>query len=131
MINFKKYRSLLLPIILPPISLAFVLGINQSKFGKGLEFSTVDLRFQVRAKTDAKAHDDVLLVGIDEQGLEQFGQWPWNRSVHGQFMKLLTLCPPKSMGWDLIFSEAAREEGEDQAFADGLILHQGAILGAA
>jgi adenylate cyclase len=131
MISFKKHQSLLLAIILPPISLAIVLGIDHLKFGAGLEFSTVDLRFQIRAKTDAKAHEDVLLVGIDEQGLEQFGQWPWPRTIHGQFMNFLTLCPPKSMGWDLIFSEAGRDEGEDQAFADGLILHPGAILGAA
>jgi CHASE2 domain-containing sensor protein len=101
--NFELNQSLLLAIVLPPISLAIVLGINQLKFGAALEFSTVDLRFRIRAKTDAKAHEDVLLVGIDEQGLEQFGQWPWPRTVHGQFMQFLTLRPSKSMGWDLIF----------------------------
>ncbi|MEM1297219.1 MAG: adenylate/guanylate cyclase domain-containing protein [Verrucomicrobiota bacterium] len=69
-------------------------------------------------------------MGIGEQGLENFGRWPWPRSIHGQFLQFLSLRSPKSIAFDLLFTEASQDAQEDLTFADGLLLHPGAITGA-
>ncbi|MEO0447208.1 MAG: CHASE2 domain-containing protein, partial [Verrucomicrobiota bacterium] len=116
-------------LLLPPLALLLALGIAQTPLGKKMEYLTVDSRFQARAPHDPPAHPDLLLVGIGEQGIEHFGQWPWPRSIHGQLLQLLQLRPPTAITFDLIFSEPSQDSGHDDVFASGLEMHPGAITG--
>lgn len=126
----KKRSPLLLTLVLPLVGLALALGLDQLETGKRLENLIVDARFKWRAKNDSSADSRILLVGISEQGLENIGRWPWPRAVHGQLLQLLTLRPPKVVAFDLLFTEESQDPDQDTGFADGLLLHPGAITGA-
>lgn len=117
-------------LALPLVGLVLAICLDQLEGGKRLENLTMDARFKWRAKADPPADPRILMVGISEQGLESIGQWPWPRSVHGQFLQLLTLRPPKVIAFDLLFSEESQDPDQDIGFVEGLILHDGVITGA-
>jgi len=51
------------------------------------------------------APDDIIIIGIDEQSLRQFGRWPWPRSLHAELINKLSQTKAKGIVLDLIFSE--------------------------
>ena len=126
----KSHLSLILALVLPLAALLIAVGFTNLPVGKRMEFVTVDSRFQSRAASDPHANPRILLVGISEQGLENFGRWPWPRSIHGQLLQFLTVRPPKAIAFDLLFTETSQDAEQDVAFADGLALHTGSITGA-
>src|SRR5262245_43416558 len=73
-----------------------------------IENLTLDQRTKLRAwlKPQAPA-DDVVLLGIDETSLKDFGEWPWNREIHGDLLSLLGLVKPGVIAWDILFIGAA------------------------
>ncbi len=50
----------------------------------------------------------VAIVDIDENSLEQFGQWPWPRTRVAELVDRLTALGVATMGFDIIFAEADR-----------------------
>ena len=88
-----------------------------------LEWKAEDARLRVRAKTGAKPHAALCLLGIDEKSIEDFGQWPFARTYHGQFLEWLQreeAARPAVMAWDLLFVDPGFDWQWDQFFADGL-----------
>lgn len=118
------------PVLLPPLVLVLMWPATLTRLGQQLEDVTVDWRFRARGAEDPAADARLVVVGIEEKGLQQWGRWPWSRQVHAQLLTLLTQRPPAVVGFDLLFTEPSREAGDDQVFGDALVLHPGAITGA-
>ena len=55
----------------------------------------------------------VLVIGIDEASLREYGRWPWSRTVHAALIDKLTRGQAEAIGYDVIFSEASRTQPED------------------
>ena len=137
-----KARSWI-PALAPVVVLGLMLAIwpseelnrrsafSASALSERLENVTVDWRFQARSPADPQADDRIFVVGIGEYSLEKLGRWPWPRSHHGQLLLALTQKPPRSIAFDILFSEPSSDAEQDIAFSDGLSLHPGAITGAA
>jgi CHASE2 domain-containing sensor protein len=66
------------------------------------------------------ASDRILLVTIDDPSLAALGQWPWPRTVHARAIETLAAYRPAAIGYDVLFTEAGRSAGEDQALAAAL-----------
>jgi len=56
---------------------------------------------------------EILVIGIDNESLQEYGQWPWNRELLGRALSKMNEQPPKTVGIDLILSENSRVGIED------------------
>ena len=69
-------------------------------------------------------HPDILVLGIDEQALAEFGPWPWRRYVIADIINILNTyedARPAVIGIDAVFSEYQRFFPEDdQKLADAV-----------
>ena len=64
--------------------------------------------------------DDVVIVGIDETSFQAMEmQWPWPREVHGELVNEISKFNPKSIVFDVVFSEPSNEVS-DNHFADSI-----------
>lgn len=105
----------------------------RSDVGQRIENTTLDWRTRKRAAWAPRLpREDLLIIGIDEASLKEFKQWPWARSVHGDFHQLLSVVepsPPSAIGWDILFTEPA---AADDKFVAGIKLSGlDSVLGAA
>lgn len=115
----------------PAGALFLFLCLKEFTFFNDIENKTVDWRFQLRASHDPKANSQLILVGIDQYSLDALGRWPWQRSIHGDFLKLLTLVNPAAVGWDILFTEATNgDAASDQNLADGASALGSVVTGA-
>ena len=64
--------------------------------------------------------DDVVIVGIDETSFQAMEmQWPWPREVHGELVNEISKFNPKSIVFDVVFSEPSNEVS-DNHFAEAI-----------
>src|SRR5262249_48708513 len=49
-----------------------------------------------------------IIVGIDEQSLEHFGQWPWPRTLVARLLDKIAESRPAAIGVDILFSDPDR-----------------------
>ena len=61
----------------------------------------------------------VLVVDIDEQSLEEMGQWPWPRYFLGEMIWRLSEAGASVVAFDVLFSEPDRTSPAQQAVAYG------------
>lgn len=120
-----------MPLLAPVGVLALLFAVASLDLSQQLENVTVDWRFKARESSDPPADSRILLVGIGELSLRQFGKWEdWTRKNHADFLSLASLRQPKVVAFDFFFSEPSREEENDVAFAEWLEMFPGAITGA-
>lgn len=83
-----------------------LLALTLITFSTGL-FSRVDnLLFDIGQRLHHQpAPDDVIIVGIDEASLKEFGRWPWPRETHAKLLTRLHEEGAAAIGMDIIFSE--------------------------
>jgi len=64
--------------------------------------------------------DEVVIVGIDETSFQAMEmQWPWPREVHGELVNEISKFNPKSIVFDVVFSEPSNENS-DNYFAESI-----------
>lgn len=79
---------------------------------------TVDQLLQDRVMQQEQPVDTTIaIIGIDDQSLEDFGSWPWSRSVHAQLLDLLSEGHPAVIGFDLTFPVGSEDQEADAEFA--------------
>ena len=72
--------------------------------------------------------DDVVIVGIDETSFQAMDmQWPWPREVHGELVNEISKFNPKSIVFDVVFSEPSNEIS-DNHFAEAISNSKRVIL---
>ncbi len=116
-------------ILLAPLVVGSLWFLRSVPFFERLEGITVDYRFKARAAYDKPAHPDLLLVGIDEVALKTFGQWPWDRSIHGDLCQLLGEAKPAAVAFDILFTEPGNPEA-DAHLAESAAALPGFVSGA-
>ncbi len=73
------------------------------------------------------APDDIVIVAIDDRSLKQLGRWPWSRHLHAQLLERLTRAGVRGVGFDIMFAEAANDDGGDTHLA-GAIAANGTVV---
>ena len=79
------------------------------------ELNAVDLRFRWRG--EQKAHPDIVLIEIDDGSLTAIGQWPWPRNIHAALLDLISRYKPKSIFFDVLFTDPGPVPKDDEIFA--------------
>jgi len=96
----------------PLATLLLMLALEQTKFFERINLVSENLRAELRysLRKQPSPHPDLLLVGISENSLNYFGMWPWPRSIHGDFLQLLSLAPPAVVAWDILFVDKGNKD---------------------
>jgi len=55
-----------------------------------------------------KESTNVVIVDIDEESLQKYGQWPWPRIINAKLIGQISLLNPSGIGVNIIFSEKDR-----------------------
>ena len=72
-------------------------------FFSNLENIFYDIK--IISKGPVKSHDDIVIVGIDEESIAKIGRWPWSRDKFVHLSKELLSYNPKMIAYDIVFSE--------------------------
>lgn len=62
----------------------------------------------LRALGEKDPHPDVLIVDIDEESLDIYGQWPWPRNTIAKLLSIIRDGEPAAVGVDILFPESDR-----------------------
>ena len=81
---------------------------------RGLDFTTVDMRFDVRGAREAP--DDVVVVAIDDASINtQDRTWPLNRRTHAAVIRNLDEAGAAVIAYDVQFTQESGNVGADNA----------------
>lgn len=85
---------------------------------------TLDMALEWRLSSPA-ASDNVVIVDIDERSLavlaDDYGRWPWPRSVMGDFLALLSEREPAAIGVNVMYSDADLKDPDGDALLGEII----------
>ncbi|KRE47836.1 CHASE2 domain-containing protein [Paenibacillus sp. Soil522] len=78
---------------------------------------TMDYFFQDRFMQKESAADTrIAIIAIDDESVNEFGSWPWNRSVHAQLIDMLAEGKPAVIAFDVTFPvPSADDTSSDEA----------------
>jgi adenylate cyclase len=82
------------------------------------ETLTLDYRFHIRnfiAKPQLSGQ--VAIVAIDEKSLQQFGRWPWSRTLQAELVEKLLDFSPRVLAVDIFYTEPETKQS-DQVLGD-------------
>ena len=60
---------------------------------------------------------DIVIVGIDPQSLQDFGRWPWPRSLQARLFEKLAEANAAGVVVDLLYTEPAANPDDDLRLA--------------
>ncbi len=107
----KRLTGFLKEHILPTlVCVGLALALNSTLWWQGLESGALDHLTRLRTDIQPGADERIVIVGIDDDGIKEFGGWPWTRQVHGQFMYAISFGKPSVVAWDILFSEPKSED---------------------
>ena len=70
----------------------------------------------------------LLIVAIDDNSLQQIGQWPWPRSTHARMLDRLTEAGSARVVLDLMLSEPDRQDAAQDADLAAAIRRNGRVV---
>jgi adenylate cyclase len=117
MAKHMKYLSVMLFVSL--LVFAVYLSKLEPFYSFSLRFD--DLNFALQTK---KASEDIVFIEIDEQSVNRFGRWPWNREILAKAID--NLDETNLLILDMVFSE---ETENDRSLALSLQRHANNVCG--
>ncbi len=80
-------------------------------------YNLEDIKFYTKQITgiDHKPFEDIVVVSIDEESINRFGRWPWDRKITAEL--LIKLKEAKVVGLDIVFSERSSYESDKALFS--------------
>lgn len=82
---------------------------------------SVDFFFQDKFMQHESATDNrIVIVGIDDESIQNVGKWPWNRSVHAQLIDMLTQGRPAVIAFDVTFPVPSDDPEDDMKLIDAM-----------
>jgi CHASE2 domain-containing sensor protein len=102
-INYISFSIILLILI--------IVRIQNPEFVKSISSISFDSYQKIFKYNDKQ--DDIVIVDIDEPSLAKFGQFPWGRNVFSKILENINKEDPKSIGFDIFFSEKDKQSPEE------------------
>ncbi len=118
--------ALIVGVVLSAVRLVGCSGLDW------IDTRTVDYRLVRRGP--AQASPEVAIVAIDDQSIERYGRWPWDRALLARLLRTVSAERPAVVGLDLVLSEASScgavaAGAADQALVDAVRASGHAVLG--
>ena len=89
-------------------------------------FSDLSLKLLFQLRGERVTSQQIVIIGVDEQTLDELGAWPFPRSVHAKLLDQLSFA--QVVGFDFIFAEPTVD---DAIFSQALAKAPPTILAAA
>jgi EAL domain-containing protein (putative c-di-GMP-specific phosphodiesterase class I)/CHASE2 domain-containing sensor protein len=105
---------------------AIVLGFLFGLVGAG-EYPEDRLRVVRNHINERPASGDIVLVGIDEQSVQEVGRWPWPRGRYADLVNAIGRAGPRRQIHDINFPEAS-VPAEDEALVKAAAANSNVIL---
>jgi CHASE2 domain-containing sensor protein len=102
-LNYISFSIILLILI--------IVRMQNPEFVKSISSISFD-SYQKIFKYNEK-QNDIVIVDIDEPSLAKFGQFPWGRNVFSKILENINKENPKSVGFDIFFSEKDKQSPEE------------------
>ncbi|UUZ79967.1 adenylate/guanylate cyclase domain-containing protein [Paenibacillus sp. P26] len=84
--------------------------------------------FDLRHTMSQQPHEDIVIIGIDDQSIREVGPYPWDRKVYAQLIHKLEQAGAKVIGFDIeLYSDSGSTES-DKALADALAGYRNIII---
>lgn len=93
------------------IILATFTVINYFGLAQNTEYKILDT-----FRTQHSPHPEILIAAIDNKSIQEIGRWPWDRTVHADFINSLRNYNPRVVAYDVSFSEK-QNDTSDSAFS--------------
>jgi adenylate cyclase len=87
------------------LSTVFVFLLFQLQY-----FDIFDLQIQDKLFIKETVSDNVVIVGIDNESIKDYGIWPWGRDLHAGMIEKLEKSGVKTIGYDVTFSEKSGQD---------------------
>ncbi len=71
-------------------------------------------------------HEDIIIIGIDEQSLKEIGKFPWDRQTYIPFLQQTAAA--KVVAFDIMFNTESADSESDSKFAEAIKNHGKVIL---
>ncbi|MFT9847145.1 CHASE2 domain-containing protein [Aneurinibacillus sp. REN35] len=81
-----------------------------------IDFFFQDTFMQRESGTDNR----VVVIGIDDESIENIGKWPWDRRVHAQLIDTLTQGKPAVIAFDITFPVPSDDPEENKEMIDAV-----------
>ena len=94
--------------------LLFLIVAEAGQF-TALDRQAYDLGLQFTSSKEA--HEDIVVIAIDDKSLRALGSWPWSRNVISKTTQLVSKGGPKVVGYTLPMDSIQFQDGR-QALAD-------------
>jgi EAL domain-containing protein (putative c-di-GMP-specific phosphodiesterase class I)/CHASE2 domain-containing sensor protein len=104
-----------------------VAGLIFGLIGAG-EFFEDLLRVTRNGLHEHNASGQIVVIKVDDKALQEFGNWPWRRRLHGQLVDRLTNAGSKRIFYDINFSYASGSPADDRAFAAAIARSKRVVL---
>ncbi len=72
----------------------------------------------------------IVIVKIDDQSLNQYGQWPWDRAQHARMVEEINKQNPAGILLDILFVEPSANPESDKALSQSLRASKNVVLPA-
>ncbi len=102
-LNYISFSLILLILI--------IVRLQNPEFVKSISSISFDSYQKIFKYNDKQ--DDIVIVDIDEPSLAKFGQFPWGRNVFSKILENINKENPKSIGFDIFFSEKDKQSPEE------------------
>ncbi len=123
--KFEKKHFFYVGIALA-ISLLILLLNNFTILFVNFELLSLDQMFYMRNNKPIKVNnviqknprlkEDIVIVGIDEDAIREFGRWPWQRTVHAKLLQRIAPAKPEAIFFDIFFTEYSEPKIDSQFF---------------
>lgn len=100
--------------------------------GGTLNFVETPLRDLMRQKSDVERAPDnrIKIIKIDDESLEQLGQFPWDRSLYAELITMLAEAGAKAIFLDVVLAEPGQNPEADAYMAEVMGRYSNVILPA-
>lgn len=84
--------------------------------------------FDMRQSMSHEPHEDIIVVGIDEASLKEYGKFPWDRDAYIPFLQQVSLA--KAITFDIMFNTDSQNKENDRLIIEELRKHDNVIMAA-
>lgn len=88
-------------------------------------FWTFDQQLQDKLFIEEVVSRNIVIIGIDDDSIQEYGQWPWQRQRHAQMIDKLIQANVRVIGYDVTFSEKGIG---DNVFIEALNNHDNIVF---
>ena len=111
----KKYPAIILGLATTLLFLGAY--VARPDILETLEYRFYDAWMAQRGKSDGGAEERIVLIDIDDESIEELGQWPWSRGAIATMIDRLSEFSPRLIGLNIIYSEPDESAGLRQVRA--------------